>query len=413
MTAVFRSDGMITNTGVYALYNIVQQDESESDEDFHCGALLTNSSGTFSSPWYPKKYPTNVTCAWDIQVDKTSRVKLTFEVIKLENFYGCPYDFVEISDGPQSESFSLGRFCSRASPTFTSSSNRMTVVFHSDAIITNTGFLASYESLEEDENDTGLPLEFEKNEADNLPILTMSFTDSLSYATPSAAASYSTSASFPKPVEVLTTTDDVRCTGEETNLGKCHHLGLSVHNCGHQEDAGAICSAVVPASPERAPAVDLPDIRLVHGRSLCEGRVEVYHNGTWGTVCNDLWALNAAHVVCRQLGCGEGVQALGSGHFGGGVGSILLDDVQCQGNETSLGQCCHLGLSVHNCGHHEDAGVICSGTHSQLSSEADRAMSHGGDLEINMRRFGSYSGPPHRDPVSILKVLRLTRAVGV
>lgn len=74
---------------------------------------------------------------------------------RLENFYGCPYDFIEVFDGPQSESFSLGRFCSGATPTFTSSSNRLTVVFHSDAIVTNMGFYASYESIVQDEINTG------------------------------------------------------------------------------------------------------------------------------------------------------------------------------------------------------------------------------------------------------------------
>lgn len=74
---------------------------------------------------------------------------------RLENFYGCPYDFVEVFDGPQSESFSLGRFCSGTTPTFTSSSNRLTVVFHSDAIVTNMGFHASYESIVQDEINTG------------------------------------------------------------------------------------------------------------------------------------------------------------------------------------------------------------------------------------------------------------------
>lgn len=103
-------------------------------------------------------------------------------------------------------------------------------------------------------------------------------------------------------------------------------------------------------------------IRLVDGKNRCEGRVEVLHNGTWGTVCDDLWGIEDAHVVCRQLNCGKGLSALGNGHFGEGVGSIFLDDVQCQGSETSLGQCQHQGLSVHNCGHHEDASVICSGT---------------------------------------------------
>lgn len=106
------------------------------------------------------------------------------------------------------------------------------------------------------------------------------------------------------------------------------------------------------------------------GRNRCEGRIEVYHNGTWGTVCDDLWDINAARVVCQQLGCGEGVGALGNGHFGAGTGHILLDNVQCRGDETTLGQCRHLGWSVHNCGHHEDAGAVCSGTHPRSPETA-------------------------------------------
>ena len=41
---------------------------------------------------------------------------------------------------------------------------------------------------------------------------------------------------------------------------------------------------------------------------------------------------------------------------------IVLDNVRCVGNEMDLLSCWHSPLGVHNCGHREDAGVICQGS---------------------------------------------------
>ena len=95
------------------------------------------------------------------------------------------------------------------------------------------------------------------------------------------------------------------------------------------------------------------------GASDSEGRVEVYHNNTWGTVCDDSWDITDANVVCQQLNYSRAISALGDAYFGEGSGPIHYDEVTCNGTETRLADCSHSGIGIHNCGHGEDAGVRC------------------------------------------------------
>ncbi|KAJ4926958.1 hypothetical protein JOQ06_014700 [Pogonophryne albipinna] len=104
-----------------------------------------------------------------------------------------------------------------------------------------------------------------------------------------------------------------------------------------------------------------PTVRLVGSTNSCSGRVEIFLNGVWGTVCGDEWDLNDAHVVCGQLDCGRAVETKDAAHFGQGTGPILLDDLECSGNEISLEDCGHSGIGSSDCSHAEDAGVICEG----------------------------------------------------
>ena len=47
-------------------------------------------------------------------------------------------------------------------------------------------------------------------------------------------------------------------------------------------------------------------------------------------------------------------------YFGEGSGSILLDNVQCTGNEASIFSCTHNAIGSNDCSHGEDAGVVCT-----------------------------------------------------
>ena len=107
-------------------------------------------------------------------------------------------------------------------------------------------------------------------------------------------------------------------------------------------------------------------LRLVDGDGPCAGRVEILDQGSWGTICDDGWDLDDARVVCRQLGCGQALNALQFAELGQGSGPIWLDELNCGGKESHVWRCPSQGWGQHDCRHVEDAGVVCSGTVSAL-----------------------------------------------
>ncbi|EHB15166.1 Scavenger receptor cysteine-rich type 1 protein M130 [Heterocephalus glaber] len=168
------------------------------------------------------------------------------------------------------------------------------------------------------------------------------------------------------------------CNGTEEHMGDCPVTALGASLCSEGQMASVICSGnqsqrLLPCnssflkptsstSPQESAITCLGSshTRLVDGPGHCAGRVEVHHEGFWGTICDDSWGLGDAHVVCRQLGCGVAIDAAGSAHFGEGTGPVWLDEINYNGKEAHIWQCHSHGWGQHNCRHKEDAGVICS-----------------------------------------------------
>jgi len=148
--------------------------------------------------------------------------------------------------------------------------------------------------------------------------------------------------------------DNVECVGDELSVLDCQHHGEGQDNCGHFEDVGVICDAAVETE-------DTPvdgSVRLADGDAGA-GRVEIFYEGQWGTVCDDDWDDVDASVVCRSLGYSSGI-ALEDCEYGEGEGQIWLDEVDCVGDESQLMFCSASPPGLHDCSHYEDAGVICS-----------------------------------------------------
>ncbi|XP_071841195.1 neurotrypsin-like [Apostichopus japonicus] len=144
--------------------------------------------------------------------------------------------------------------------------------------------------------------------------------------------------------------EQMNCDGDEAHWQQCSYNTWNTPYCEHYEDVGVRCLSESPIEGS---------LRLVDGYSVYSGRIEIYHYGEWGTVCDDDWEEDDAQVACRQLGYPTVDSYGGSANYGEGSGPIMLDDVRCDGSEYMLTQGSHNGWYQHNCEHGEDAWVNC------------------------------------------------------
>ncbi|XP_059497839.1 deleted in malignant brain tumors 1 protein-like [Stegostoma tigrinum] len=174
---------------------------------------------------------------------------------------------------------------------------------------------------------------------------------------------------------------DVKCSGNESFLWECPsaHLGYQ-EDCSHKEDVRIVCS-------------EHKEMRLVNGKHRCEGRVEVFYNGTWGTVCSKSLEFHDAEVICKQLRCGTVQDVMyDTASFGAGQGQIRLDGIECQSHESTLWQCRTNPWDQHDCEHRDDAGVVCSETSvTQEQPLSSSSCNQRSDSQLSVRLDGGSS----------------------
>uniref|UniRef100_A0A673KPK1 SRCR domain-containing protein n=1 Tax=Sinocyclocheilus rhinocerous TaxID=307959 RepID=A0A673KPK1_9TELE len=146
----------------------------------------------------------------------------------------------------------------------------------------------------------------------------------------------------------------VECRGNEIHLWDCP-LSLNNTDCMRKKLVTLSCVDHVP-------------LRLSGGEGRCSGRLEVYHNAVWGSVCDDQWDISDAQVVCRQLGCGAALRADGNSVFGAGGGVVWMNKVECRGNEIHLWDC-PFSLNNTDCMRKKLVTLSCRGFESQVRQE--------------------------------------------
>ncbi|XP_023564342.1 antigen WC1.1-like [Octodon degus] len=142
--------------------------------------------------------------------------------------------------------------------------------------------------------------------------------------------------------------DELNCTGKESHVWKCPSQGWGQHNCWHKEDAGVICSEFL-------------DLRVVSEDHECTGWLEVFYNGTWGSVCRNSMEDMTLSVICRQLGCGNGGTLNTSVPAREGSRPRWVDRIHCQKTDVSLWQCPSDPWNSRSCLLKDEAYITCAG----------------------------------------------------
>ena len=145
---------------------------------------------------------------------------------------------------------------------------------------------------------------------------------------------------------------------------------ILTHTAAGGDYAGVIDTLTVLVTDDDTGALRLVDGTMTdpgNAGALSEGRLEIFYNGEWCTICDDYWGHTDDNqdVACRQLGFVGGSvedhERFRNSYFPAGTRdqTIALDNVNCRGSESNLLDCPNRGWGVHDCRHFEDVGIRC------------------------------------------------------
>uniref|UniRef100_A0A8V5FVL6 Uncharacterized protein n=1 Tax=Melopsittacus undulatus TaxID=13146 RepID=A0A8V5FVL6_MELUD len=142
-----------------------------------------------------------------------------------------------------------------------------------------------------------------------------------------------------RPINVVM----VNCHGHEKAFWECKVGDWGPYSDLHDFDTGVVCQGFS---------------RLVGGDGSCSGLLQVRQGRAWASVCEDAVDLNAARVVCRELGCGSVLAVVGPGLFPMGSEPQWDTGFECTGTELLLSACKRRARSTQGCS--AQASIICS-----------------------------------------------------
>ncbi|XP_067119397.1 mannan-binding lectin serine protease 1-like [Centruroides vittatus] len=113
----------------------------QTDQECSENITVSGTGGKLLSPGYPKHYPENVDCQWQL-ISTDHKIVLKLIEVAIEETENCEYDYIDIFDDKQNL---LERICGNHKvKIINTNTTKVTIFFHTDASYTDNGFLLEY-----------------------------------------------------------------------------------------------------------------------------------------------------------------------------------------------------------------------------------------------------------------------------